>query len=47
MGGYVDAIPLLLAKGADVNAKDNSGKTALDYARDGKHQYVIKALGGR
>lgn len=31
-GGHLEIVKLLVAKGADVNAKDNHGLTALDYA---------------
>jgi len=43
-GGYVDAIPLLLENGADVNARDDDRKTALDLARISKNQAAIKLL---
>lgn len=31
---YIDVIKLLISYGADVNAKDNEGKTAIDYAQE-------------
>jgi ankyrin repeat protein len=34
----------LLAAGAKINLKDNRGKTALDIARDGKHDETARVL---
>lgn len=43
---YVDAIPLLLAKGADPNKRDKRGRTPLDIARtnENRNRFVIEAL---
>jgi ankyrin repeat protein len=42
--GDVDAVKALLAKGADVNAKNSYGATALSYAADKGHLEVVKVL---
>jgi hypothetical protein len=43
-GGYIDIVKFLLSKGVDVNARDDYKKTALQYARDQKHQEIEKLL---
>jgi ankyrin repeat protein len=45
-GAKLEVIPMLLAQGADVNAKDNRGQTALMKAAQGrwKHLEVVKLL---
>jgi hypothetical protein len=43
-GGYVDIVKLLLAKGADVSAKDQQGRTALDIAEATGDTQVIALL---
>ena len=43
-GGDAAAVQALLAKGADVNAKDNNGGTALDAATAGGHPEVRALL---
>lgn len=45
-GGYVDAVPLSLGKGADPYARDADGKTALDLAQKSKNQAATKLLAG-
>jgi ankyrin repeat protein len=42
--GYNDIIRLLLAAGADVNARDAEGLTALDLARRSDHPSTVKLL---
>jgi ankyrin repeat protein len=37
-------IRLLVAHGADVQAKDDKGETPLDWAKQRKHQAAIKAM---
>jgi len=37
---------LLLAKGADVNAKNNKGETALSIAREKSFSDIVKLLKG-
>jgi ankyrin repeat protein len=34
LGGYTDIVRALLERGADINEKDNSGKTALELAEE-------------
>jgi ankyrin repeat protein len=41
-GGHAEVVTLLLAKGADVNAKDVHGLCAVDYA--GTHRAVLELL---
>ncbi|MGM0601533.1 MAG: ankyrin repeat domain-containing protein [Candidatus Rifleibacteriota bacterium] len=36
-------ITILVEAGADINARDKSGKTAFDYAKDNKHIKGSKA----
>ena len=40
----VEIVVALLKSGADVNAKDNDGKSALDYARMMENQPIIAEL---
>lgn len=42
--GQPETVRLLLAAGADPAHQDRSGKTALDWAREGKHEAVIAVL---
>ena len=42
--GFPETIKLLLLHGADINAKNNEGKTAIDIARDKKHKKAVKLL---
>jgi len=37
-------VRLLLERGADVEAKDNDGKTALQYAAEGGYDEIMKLL---
>jgi len=45
--GRVDIVQALIAKGADVNAKDNSGLTALMATRNAKIRAVLVGAGAR
>ena len=42
--GHLEVVKVLLAKGADVNAKDNAGNTALMVAAKYGHPEVVKIL---
>jgi uncharacterized protein len=42
--GHVDVVQALLAKGAEVNAKNNNGATALIWASIQGHVDVVQAL---
>ncbi|HBP53152.1 MAG TPA: hypothetical protein DD643_01815 [Synechococcus sp. UBA8638] len=42
--GQVGAAHVLLDAGADVNIKNNAGKTPLDLARQHGHEYVAAVL---
>jgi ankyrin repeat protein len=37
-------VKILLDAGADVNAKDNTGRSAADYATGNNHSDVVKVL---
>ena len=37
-------VKMLLEAGADINAKDKDGKTALDYAKERKDKEIIDIL---
>jgi ankyrin repeat protein len=41
---HKDTVKLLLDRGADVHAKEKDGKTALQYAIQGKHADIIRLL---
>jgi len=41
--GHTEAVQLLLAQGADVNARDNDGKTALMWAKRGGTDLLMAA----
>ena len=45
-GGHAAAIAALLAAGAEVEAKDNDGKTALEIAEVCKHEHAARLLRG-
>lgn len=40
--GHIEAVQLLIKKGADVHTKDNNGKTALKLAKDSKIKTLLK-----
>ena len=40
----LDVITILLKAGANANAKDKDGKTALDYARESNNSQAVTAL---
>ena len=42
--GHLEVVQALLAKGADVNAKENDGRTALMMASQNGHLEVVQAL---
>jgi len=42
--GYVDAVDVLLAAGADVSRKHPNGKTAAEFAREKGHRELIERL---
>lgn len=42
--GYTEILQILIENGADVNAKNHSGKTALDFAKKNNHTDAIKLL---
>eukprot|EP00656_Telonema_subtile_P007642 TRINITY_DN1358_c0_g1_i1.p1 TRINITY_DN1358_c0_g1~~TRINITY_DN1358_c0_g1_i1.p1 ORF type:complete len:107 (-),score=27.81 TRINITY_DN1358_c0_g1_i1:36-356(-) len=41
---HPEAAKLLVAAGADINAKDSDGDTPLDWAKDSRHQSVVSLL---
>ena len=42
--GNLEAVKLLLEKGADINIRDNGGKTALMFASEKGRSEIIKLL---
>ena len=42
--GRIEVVQLLLEKGADVNVKEKTGKTALSMASSKGHENVVKLL---
>ena len=42
--GYYDVVQLLLDSGAIANILDYTGRSALDWARDGRDQDIIRLL---
>jgi ankyrin repeat protein len=42
--GHNDTVQALLAQGADVNAKDNDGGTALILAKEEGHKEIVRIL---
>ena len=43
--GYVDIVRFLKNQGVDLSLKDSDGDTALDLAKAGNHQEVIRIIG--
>jgi ankyrin repeat protein len=43
-GGNVDIIYAMVSDGADVNARDNHGKSPLDYAKEAGKEEAVKYL---
>jgi ankyrin repeat protein len=44
LNGHIDVVVRLLAKGAAVDAKDNNGLTAREFAEHGDHQEIADLL---
>ena len=44
MTGQKEAVELLIEKGADINAKNNEGLTALQMASQKGHQSIVELL---
>ena len=42
--GHIDTVKALLEAGADLNAKDKEGKTALMYAKEKNHTEIVHLL---
>ena len=42
--GHKEIVELLIAKGADVNAKDVNDETPLNWAEEGKHKEITDFL---
>jgi len=43
-GGKLEAVEWLLEHGADINAEDQRGRTALEWARANGHPKVVEVL---
>jgi len=41
---HIEIVKELINREADINAKTNDGKTALDYARSNNHQDIVALL---
>jgi len=44
MEGHTSTVQVLLAKGADVNAKSKFGSTALRLAKEKEHKEIVRIL---
>jgi ankyrin repeat protein len=44
--GYALIVEFLLEQGADINAEDEDGEVALDFAKQKKHSHVVRVLEG-
>jgi ankyrin repeat protein len=42
--GHKDVVELLIAKGADMNAKDNKQQSALSLAKEQGHEEIVELL---
>jgi len=42
--GHIEVVRELIERGADINAKDDYGETALDWARWNDHQDIVALL---
>ncbi len=42
--GHVNNVRVLILAGADINARDKSGKTALEYAQENGHRVIVRLL---
>lgn len=42
--GFTDVVKLLIECGADLDARDNEGKTALELARGRGHIHIVREL---
>jgi len=42
--GQKDVVELLIAKGADMNAKNNKGQAALSLAKEQGHEEIVELL---
>ena len=42
--GYSEIVKILIENGADINIKNNDGKTALDYAEENDYKNIIQLL---
>lgn len=42
--GYDEIVKILIENGADINIKNNDGKTALDYAEENDYKNIIELL---